>query len=186
MTKVSIVWTSGQLLLPWTKCKWQPDEFATFEEHTGIKYRMLTHLIPKMEIHSDDDLRICCRVCMLNRFSQMEYRMKYCIPNHPDSRSLMQFINTCEQENVKETPCLLGSVFIELYDIITRSRENTNSRYMQYNDVMMSAMASQITSVSTVCSIVGTGPDQTKHQSSATLAFVRGIHRWPVNSPTKG
>ena len=28
-------------------------------------------------------------------------------------------------------------------------------------------------------------PDQRKHQSSASLAFVRGIHRWPVNSPHK-
>ena len=28
--------------------------------------------------------------------------------------------------------------------------------------------------------------DQRKHQSSASLAFVRGIHRWPVNSHTKG
>ena len=30
------------------------------------------------------------------------------------------------------------------------------------------------------------GPDQRKHQSSASLAFVREIHRWPVNSPHKG
>ena len=29
------------------------------------------------------------------------------------------------------------------------------------------------------------GPDQRKHQSSASMAFVRGIHRWPVNSPHK-
>ena len=29
------------------------------------------------------------------------------------------------------------------------------------------------------------GADQSKHQSSASLAFVRGIHRWPVNSPHK-
>ena len=28
--------------------------------------------------------------------------------------------------------------------------------------------------------------DQRKHQSSASLAFVRGIQRWPVNSPQKG
>ena len=27
--------------------------------------------------------------------------------------------------------------------------------------------------------------NQRKHQSSASLAFVRGIHRWPVNSPQK-
>ena len=30
------------------------------------------------------------------------------------------------------------------------------------------------------------GAGQRKHQSSASLAFVRGIHRWPVNSPHKG
>ena len=30
------------------------------------------------------------------------------------------------------------------------------------------------------------GADQRKHQSSASLAFVRGIHRRPVNSPHKG
>ena len=29
------------------------------------------------------------------------------------------------------------------------------------------------------------GTDQRKHRSSVTLAFVRGIHRWPVNSPPK-
>ena len=54
-----------------------------------------------------------------------------------------------------------------------------------YSDAIMSAMASQITGVfvySTVCS----GRDLRKHQSSASLAFVRGIHRWPVNSPHKG
>ena len=30
------------------------------------------------------------------------------------------------------------------------------------------------------------GADQRIHQSCASLAFVRGIHRWPVNSPPKG
>ena len=54
-----------------------------------------------------------------------------------------------------------------------------------YNDVIMSAMASQITSVSNVCSIVGPVADQRKHQSFASLAFVLGIHRWPANSPHK-
>ena len=41
----------------------------------------------------------------------------------------------------------------------------------------MGAMASRITSVSIVYSIVWTGVFQRKHQSSASLAFVRGIHR---------
>ena len=55
-----------------------------------------------------------------------------------------------------------------------------------YSDVIMTAMASQITVVSIVYSTVYIGEDQRKHQSSSSLAFVRGIHRWPVNSPHKG
>ena len=54
-----------------------------------------------------------------------------------------------------------------------------------YCDVIMDAMASQITSLTIVYSIVHSGADQRKHQSSASLAFVRGLHRWPVNSPHK-
>ena len=46
-------------------------------------------------------------------------------------------------------------------------------------------MASQIMGVSIVFSIVYSGVDQIKHQNSASLAFVGGIHRWPVNSPHK-
>ena len=49
----------------------------------------------------------------------------------------------------------------------------------------MGAMASQITSLITVFSTVNSGTDQRRHQSSASLVFVRGIHRWPVNSPHK-
>ena len=50
----------------------------------------------------------------------------------------------------------------------------------------MSTMVSQITGVSIVYSNVGSGADQIKNQSSTSLAFVRGIHRWRVNSPHKG
>ena len=56
---------------------------------------------------------------------------------------------------------------------------------MHYNDVIMSAMASLITDVSIVYSNVRSGADQI-NQSSVSLAFVRGIYRWPVNSPHKG
>ena len=55
-----------------------------------------------------------------------------------------------------------------------------------YNDLMMSAMASKITNPTIVYSTIYSGADQRKHQSSASLAFVRGIHWWPVNSPYKG
>ena len=56
---------------------------------------------------------------------------------------------------------------------------------MHYCDVIMGAMAFQITSPTIVYSTVNSDADQRKHQSSASLAFVRGIHRWPVNSPHK-
>ena len=49
----------------------------------------------------------------------------------------------------------------------------------------MSTIGSQITSLVIVYSIVYSDADKKKHQSSASLAFVRGIHRWPVNSPHK-
>ena len=55
-----------------------------------------------------------------------------------------------------------------------------------YNDIIMSAMASQFTSLTIVYSTVYSDANQRKHQSPATLAFVRGIHRWPVKSPHKG
>ena len=54
-----------------------------------------------------------------------------------------------------------------------------------YDDVIMDTMASRITSLTIVYSTVYSGADQRKHQSSASLAFVRGIHRGPVNSPQK-
>ena len=56
---------------------------------------------------------------------------------------------------------------------------------IHYNDVIMGAIASQITSLTIVFSIFYIDADQRKHQSSASLAFVRGIHRRPVNSPHK-
>ena len=49
----------------------------------------------------------------------------------------------------------------------------------------MGTIASQITSLTSVYSNVYSGADQSKHQSSASLAFVWGIHRGPVNSPYK-
>ena len=60
-----------------------------------------------------------------------------------------------------------------------------DSKFTHYNDVIMGAMASQIAILTIVYSTVYSG-DQRKHQSSASLAFVRGIHRWSVNSPHKG
>ena len=60
-------------------------------------------------------------------------------------------------------------------------------RKQHYNDVIMGAMASQITSLTTVYSTVYSNRrSKKKNPSSVSLAFVRGIHQWPVNSPHRG
>ena len=54
-----------------------------------------------------------------------------------------------------------------------------------YNDVIMGAIVSQITSLTIIDPTVYSDADHRKHQSSASLVFVWGIHRWSVNSPHK-
>ena len=55
-----------------------------------------------------------------------------------------------------------------------------------HSDVIMSAMVSQITGVSIVCSFVCLFAYQRKHQSPASLTFVREIHWSPVDSACTG
>ena len=57
--------------------------------------------------------------------------------------------------------------------------------WCHYDDAIVGKIASQITSNTIVYSTVYSDADQRKHQSSASLAFVQGIHRGPVNSPHK-
>ena len=65
---------------------------------------------------------------------------------------------------------------------ITFSDDGSN--VIHYGDVIMGAIASQITSLTIVYSTVYSDADERKHQSSASLAFERGIdrspHKWPV------
>ena len=65
------------------------------------------------------------------------------------------------------------------------SSVNEHVRF-HYCDVKMNTIASEITNLAIVYLTVNSGTYQRKHQSPASLAFVRGIHRRPVNSPHKG
>ena len=69
-----------------------------------------------------------------------------------------------------------GRLSIELYNNMAAAPHTLH----HYNDVIMGAIASQITSLTIVYSTVYSDADQRKHQSSASLAFVQGIHldRW--------
>ena len=60
-----------------------------------------------------------------------------------------------------------------------------NDLMQNYSDVKIDTTASQITNLTAVYSTVYSDADQRKHQSSASQACVRGIHRGPVNSPHK-
>ena len=68
------------------------------------------------------------------------------------------------------------------YDIVVVVNTCT---FSHYSDVIMGAIASLITNLTTVYSTVYSDADQRKHQSHASLAFVWGIHRGPMNSPHK-
>ena len=62
-----------------------------------------------------------------------------------------------------------------LKPITTESHEQSEPHH--YYDVIMGTIASQINSLTIVCSTVYSDADQRQHQSFASLAFVRGIHR---------
>ena len=84
---------------------------------------------------------------------------------------------------------LLSLVYFRFYHLIyvsafkddTFECQSMTHIYTHYCDVIMGTLASQVTSLTTVYSTIHSGADQRKHQRSASLAFVRGIHRWPVN-----
>ena len=84
--------------------------------------------------------------------------------------------------DVTITSCVRWDLDEEDDELMTSWHGNA---FPHYDDVIMSAIASQITSLTIVYSTVYPGADQRKHQSSASLAFMWGIHRGPVNSPHK-
>ena len=88
------------------------------------------------------------------------------------------------------TMCFMSlALSIRIMFILPLVRDHWNSKTTlssHYSDVIMSAMPSQITGVSIVCSTVCSGTDQRKVQSSASMVSMNGIHRWPVDSPQKG
>ena len=93
---------------------------------------------------------------------------------------ILFFVNTCSYL-VRTGPLINGKWKLEIRSTTLK----LNAWKVHYNDVIMGAIASQITSLTIVFSSVYLDTDQRKHQGSAPMAFVRGIHRRPVNSPHK-
>ena len=100
----------------------------------------------------------------------------------------------CFTYQVKHSPhwiitCKYNHIDIQQWDVKHHPCDLAKSPMMSgrvhNSDVKMDAMASQITSLTIVYSTVYSDANQRKHQNSASLAFVRGLHGGPVNSPHK-
>ena len=102
-------------------------------------------------------------------------------PNYPHPPASLFVNNSSKTHVIQITSCTHDGVGWCWYAIHDFSR----SGLIHYDDVIMTMLASQITSLTVVYSIVYSGVHQRKHQSSASLAFVREIHRGPVNFPHK-
>ena len=88
-----------------------------------------------------------------------------------------------KKENIKAPHC--WGLLMWPADSLHKGTDMGKAFPCHYSDILMGEMASQITSLTIVYSTVYSGAVQRKHQSSASLAFVWGIHRRPVNSPHK-
>ena len=102
-----------------------------------------------------------------------------------------------ESARVKNKPAWNSTESINLFPISFTGRKEPETcdvwlgeygrwSWTHYRDVIMSTNASQITIFSIVYSAVCSSADKRILPSSASLAFVIGIHRWPMNSPHKG
>ena len=80
----------------------------------------------------------------------------------------------------------LAAMVLTCRVIIFHEKDIKHLSRFHYIDVIMGAIASQISSLMVVYSTVCSDADQRKHQSSASLAFVWGIHRHRWISRTKG
>ena len=114
------------------------------------------------------------------------------IPYYADSLDIWRILADILSNS---SPCLWPVNAYYRYDVqhglypfinLTGSGERITKTWSLHNDVITGTMASQITSLTIAYSSIYSGTDQRQHQSSASLAFVRETHRWPVNSPRKG
>ena len=114
--------------------------------------------------------------------------MAISVLHYPESFSLW-FVIIAGYFSYTHVPLIIHSIvnnYLLPIELSTWENQVTQNYSSHYSDVIMNAMASQITGVSIVCWTICSGAHQRKYQSTASLAFVRGIHQWSVDFPHKG
>ena len=110
------------------------------------------------------------------------------------AKASLKFAKTFHSKNTQRSLTILlrfnntqdcVSVWLERAENQNKTLKNSAHIGRLHCEVIMGAMASQITSLIIVSSPVYSGTDQRKRESSASLASVRGNHRWPVKSTHK-
>ena len=158
-------------------CKSLLQCYSTGRNYSNTKFLLKFELQWKI-IQGDRPLKVLITVvCFLNSKKQNTvYSIKYV----PDLVVLCLFW-PCYQllwDNLVSSPIFFRVTALTLGTSVGQVS-------LHYSVIIMGAMASQITNILIVYSTLCSGTDQRKHQSSMPLAFVWGIHQWPVNSPHK-
>ena len=142
---------------------------GTFEIPHTISY-------PYIERYDHFLQRWNCERAHLVRVFEMSPR-PWCFWQNPSLSRILKFITVITVPK----SVALWQCWYHGYSNVPEGFMDTSFYLLHWSDIIMGAMASQITSVSIVYSTVCSGEDQRKHQSFASLAFLREIHRWTVN-----
>ena len=133
-----------------------PSIRAIYNHHIASRFHMLTPICCKTE-----NYQLCDVGKPLNAMTHQYYSLRYMstIANDAPFFALSEMLISSVVEKLRTQEC---------------------------SDVIMSTIVSQNTRHTIDYSTVFSGAGKRKHQSPTPLTFVRGIHRWPVNSPHKG
>ena len=120
----------------------------------------------------------CLLNCLFRRRSKKTSKLRVtglCVGNSPGTGEFpAQMASNAENVSIWWRHHVDGSIRY------TVGKTTSHTLIFPLQWLIMSAMASQIPSVSIVYLNVCSGTVQRKHQSSVSLAFVWGIHRWPI------
>ena len=115
-------------------------------------------------------------------WGELTYLCHICLTTHKETMYFHRFPRTPRRWSTPSPPFQYNNVIIKRNVILTLAALSL----LKHMTLRWRPNQPDGVSLAIVYSTVYSGADQRKHQSSASLAFVRGIRRSPVNSPYKG